>query len=140
MVKKNKALIFDDYAHHPTEIKASYEIAKYLSKKNIIVVFQPHRFSRTKDLYDDFIKVLRKIDILYICDIYPAGEKPIKKINSIQLVKDIKQKNSKVYYLNKNEDINKTLSSYYNDKNLIIFMGAGSITYEAHKLIKKNNV
>ena len=138
--KIKKSFIYDDYAHHPTEIKASYEIAKFLSKKKIIVVFQPHRFSRTKDLYADFIKVLRKIDILYICDIYPAGEKSIKNINSIQLVKDIKQKNSKVYYLNKNEDINKTLSSYYNDKNLIIFMGAGSITYEAHNLIRKNNV
>ena len=111
-----------------------------MSKKKIIVVFQPHRFSRTKELYADFIKVLRKIDILYICDIYPAGEKSIKNINSIQLVKDIKQKNRKVYYLKKNADINKTLSLYYNDKNLIVFMGAGSITYEAHNLIKKNNV
>ena len=135
-----KDSIYDDYAHHPTEIKASYEIAKHLAKKKIIVIFQPHRFSRTKDLYLDFIKILSKIDNLYICDIYSAGEKPIRNINSIRLVKDLRKKNNKVFYINKNEDIYKTLSLYYNDNNLIIFMGAGPITHEAQNLIKKNNV
>ena len=154
-----ETVFFDDYAHHPTEIKATYEIAKSLKKmniiykeneikgilkdtkvkwKNIIVVFQPHRFSRTKNLYNDFIEVLKKIDVLYILDIYPAGEKSIKGVNSQKLVKDLKKNNSQVYYLKKNTNINKILSSYYNKKNLIIFLGAGSITHEAHKIVKKN--
>ena len=138
--KIKESYIYDDYAHHPTEIKASYEIAKHIAEKKIIVVFQPHRFSRTKYLYSDFIKVLNKIDILYILDIYAAGENPTKKINSKNLVKDLKKKKQQVFYINRNQDINKILSSFYNDKNLIVFMGAGSITHEAHKLIKKNNV
>ena len=155
----NKSRVFDDYAHHPTEIKATYEIAKSLKDmivaevndktsffenqkvkwKNIIGVFQPHRFSRTKNLYNEFIKALKKFDVLYILDIYPAGEKSIKGINSKNLVKDLKKKNPQVYYLKKNANIYKIFSSYYNEKNLIIFMGAGSITHEAHKIVKENH-
>ena len=101
-------------------------------------VFQPHRFSRTKALYKDFIKVLKIIDVLFICDIYPAGEKPIKNINSIKLVKDLRSKKSNIFYLNKGVNIYKTLASYYDEKNIIIFMGAGSITNEAHKIIETN--
>ena len=138
--KIKKSFIYDDYAHHPTEIKASYEIAKHIAEKKIIVLFQPHRFSRTRDLYNDFIKVLNKIDILYVLDIYAAGENSIKKINSKNIVKDLRKKNQQVFYIGKNEDINKILSSFYEDNNLIVFMGAGSITHKAHKLIKENNV
>ena len=136
----NKSLIYDDYAHHPTEIEASYEIAKLISKKRIIVIFQPHRFSRTKSLYKDFIKVLSKIDILYLLDIYPAGEKSIKKINSKNLIKQIRKKNKQAYYLSSSSNIYNKLSKYYLDNNLIIFMGAGSITYEAYNLINNKNV
>ena len=138
--KIKKSFIYDDYAHHPTEIKASYEIAKHIAEKKIIVLFQPHRFSRTRDLYSDFIKVLNKIDILYVLDIYAAGENSIKKINSKNIVKDLRKKKQQVFYISKNEDINKILSSFYDDNNLIVFMGAGSITHKAHKLIKENNV
>ena len=138
--KINKSFIYDDYAHHPTEIEASYKIAKHLVNKNIIVIFQPHRFTRTKYLYSKFIDVLKKIDILYICDVYPAGEQSIKNINAKKIVKDIKKFNSQVYYLNKNKNINKTLSTYYKEENLIIFMGAGSISKYAYRLIKENNV
>jgi len=138
--KIKKSFIYDDYAHHPTEIKASYEIAKHIAEKKIIVLFQPHRFSRTRDLYSDFIKVLNKIDILYVLDIYSAGENSIKKINSKNIVKDLRKKKQQVFYISKNEDINKILSSFYDDNNLIVFMGAGSITHKAHKLIKENNV
>ena len=133
-----KSFVYDDYAHHPTEIEASYEIAKIISKKRIIVIFQPHRFSRTRDLYKKFIKILKKIDILYILDIYPAGERPIKNINSKYLVKDLKKYKKNVFYLKSNLKIKEILSKYYEDENNIIFMGAGSVTNEAKKLIKNN--
>ena len=87
--KIKKSFIYDDYAHHPTEIKASYEIAKHIAEKKIIVLFQPHRFSRTRDLYSDFIKVLNKIDILYVLDIYAAGENSIKNINDFMNAKSL---------------------------------------------------
>ena len=138
--KLRKSLIYDDYAHHPTEIKASYELAKIIAKKKIILIFQPHRYSRTLKLYSDFIKVLKKFDYIYILDIYPAGEKPIKKINSKNLTKDLNKKNSKSFYLKNTLDLKVILSKHYNQENLIIFMGAGSVTNEAYKLINEENV
>ena len=138
--KIGKSLIYDDYAHHPTEINASYEIARSIAKKKIIVIFQPHRFTRTKFLYSSFVKVLKKIDVIYILDIYAAGEKPIKNISSFKLVRAIKKYNSNAYYLNKKTSINKSLFKYYKNENIIIFMGAGSITNDAQKLISQNNV
>ena len=135
----NKSLIYDDYAHHPTEIKASYEIAKQISENRIIVIFQPHRFSRTKKLYKDFIKTLIKIDILYILDIYSAGEDPIKNINSKKIVQDLSKKHKNVHYINKDQNLRQILSPFFDKKNLIVFMGAGSITHKAYKLISDNN-
>jgi UDP-N-acetylmuramate--alanine ligase len=130
----NNSSIYDDYAHHPTEIEASYEIAKHIPSKKNIVIFQPHRFSRTEYLFEDFVKVLKKIDVLYVLDIYAAGETPIKDINSFNLVKNIKKFNKNSYYLNSNTDIKLILKPYFKEKNNIIFMGAGSITYLAQKL------
>ena len=135
--KIKKASIYDDYAHHPTEIKASYDIAKQISQNRIIVLFQPHRYSRTKILINEFIKILKEIDILYVLDIYAAGEKPIKKISSQNLVKKIKIKNKNVFYLNNKVNLNSTLQKYYDSDNTIIFMGAGSITTMAHTLIAR---
>ena len=135
--KINKASIYDDYAHHPSEIKASYEIAKQISKKNIVVVFQPHRFSRTSMLLNDFIKILKKIKILYVLDIYSAGEQPIKNINSKNLVDRLQSNNSKTYYLSKEKKLDLILKPYFNDDNAIIFMGAGSVTFMAQNLFKK---
>ena len=135
--KIKKASIYDDYAHHPTEIKASYDIAKQISQNRIIVLFQPHRYSRTKILINEFIKILKEIDILYVLDIYAAGEKPIKKISSQNLVKKIKIKNKNVFYLNNKVNLNSTLQRYYDSDNTIIFMGAGSITAMAHTLIAR---
>ena len=135
--KINKASIYDDYAHHPTEIKASYDIAKQISSKKIIIVFQPHRYSRTKILFDDFIKILKKIDILFILDIYAAGENPIKGVTSKNLVNKLNLTSKNVFYLGKNSNLHSNLKCYFEEENTIIFMGAGSITNFAYNLIKK---
>ena len=137
--KKNKALIYDDYAHHPSEIKASYEIAKQINSKKIVVIFQPHRYSRTNLLLSDFIKILKKIEILYIVDIYPAGEKSIKGITSNKIVRKIKNenKNNNIFYIDKKQNLNLILNSYYDQANTIVFMGAGSISAIAHELVNK---
>ena len=135
--KINKASIYDDYAHHPSEIKASYEIAKQISEKKIVIVFQPHRYSRTKILQNEFIKILKKIDLLYILDIYSAGEKSILNINSKNLVKKIKIKNKKTFYIQDPKNLKFYLKEFFNEENTIVFMGAGSITNLAHELVSK---
>ena len=133
--KINKASIYDDYAHHPSEIKASYDIAKQISDKKIVIVFQPHRYTRTKILQNEFVKILTKVDILYILDIYSAGEKSIPNINSKNLVKKIKIKNKNTFYIKNPKILRSLLKEYFNDKNIIVFMGAGSITNLANELI-----
>jgi len=88
-------------------------------------------------LLNDFIKILKNIKILYILDIYSAGEKPIKNINSKNLVAKLKNNNRKVYYLSEKKKLNLILKPYFNDDNAIVFMGAGSITYMAQNLFIK---
>ena len=136
--KINNASVYDDYAHHPTEIKATLNIAKKIKKNKIIVVFQPHRYSRTKNLYSDFLHALIKVDFLFISDIYAAGEKPIKGVNAPKLVRDLSKKGLKnVYYLDSLINLNSTLSIFYEKENLIIFMGAGSISQWAYDLMEE---
>ena len=135
--KIKKASIYDDYAHHPSEIKASYDIAKQISDKKIVVIFQPHRYSRTEILQNEFIKILKKIDVLYILDIYSAGEKSISNINSKNLVKKIKIKNKNTFYVQNSKNLKCLLKKYFNQENTIVFMGAGSITNLAHELVSK---
>jgi len=74
--------VVDDYGHHPTEIKATISTAKQLNPERLICVFQPHRYSRTQFMMDQFAKAFREVDALFVTDIYPAGESPIDGINS----------------------------------------------------------
>ena len=99
------------------------------------MIFQPHRYSRTKTLYNDFIKVLKKIDVLAICNIYSAGEKYEKGLD-LKFYNDIKKNSKKFVIKVKNEkNIYKYISPYLKNDNLVIFMGAGSISNLAKKFI-----
>jgi UDP-N-acetylmuramate--alanine ligase len=82
-----KVLIVDDYAHHPTEVAATLAAARSLKPGRVIVVFQPHLFSRTQRLYKDFSRALLQADIIYVADIYPARERPLAGVSS-QLIAD----------------------------------------------------
>ena len=129
---KNKALIYDDYAHHPTEIKATLQAAKSL-KNEIVVIFQPHRYSRTKILINDFVDSLSKIKYLILLNTYSAGEKRIEGFTSKDIYFKILKKNKKVIYLKNLKYLSAQLSNHITKKNTIIFMGAGSISNIAKK-------
>ena len=130
--KKNKALIYDDYAHHPTEILATLDAAQNL-KNNIVVVFQPHRFTRTKILMKEFINTLSKINNLIILETYSAGEKKIKGATSKDIYLKLPKANKKIIYLKNLNKLNGIIREYTLMKNTIIFMGAGSISSLAKK-------
>ncbi len=134
--KINLADIYDDYAHHPTEIAATLLGAKQIHK-NIIVVFQPHRYSRTKVLFNEFIKTLSKINKLYLLDTYSAGEKVLKGYETKNIYMKLKQKNKKVEYIS-NANLSTIIYNETKKNNIIIFMGAGSISKIAHNFIKIN--
>ena len=83
--------IIDDYGHHPTELAATLQTARSLKSKRVIVLFQPHRYSRTKALADDFGKVLQAADMVFITDVYAASEKPLKGVSGETLVEAMKR-------------------------------------------------
>lgn len=87
--EKGGVRVYDDYGHHPTEIKATLAAARKAWAGRIVTCFQPHRYSRTKDCYEDFVSAFDEADVLCLVDIYPAGEAPIPGINSEKLSQDI---------------------------------------------------
>tara|TARA_B100000427_G_scaffold84307_1_gene68920 strand:- start:7846 stop:9276 length:1431 start_codon:yes stop_codon:yes gene_type:complete len=142
----NNTKIIDDYAHHPTEIKNTLKAARLLCNGKLIVVFEPHRYSRIIDLYDEFINSFFDADILFVTKIYSAGEKQITDINEKIIAKSIKKmghKNVKCFKDEKCMEVE--LSEVSSSNDFIIFLGAGSISKKARsmeesmlKIIRKN--
>jgi len=131
----NSAYIYDDYAHHPTEIKATLSAANKLNK-NVTVIFQPHRFTRTKILMSEFVKVLSKVKKLYVTKTYSAGENVIKGASSKSIVKKLLKHNKNIIYIENEKYLNEAIIQETNSKKIIIFMGAGSITKLAQNFMK----
>ena len=135
------AEIFDDYGHHPKEIEVTLEVASKRAKKNLTVVFQPHRYTRTHRLWDTFVKTFLQSDIdhLVITDIYPASEAPIPGITAQQLVKEIQSHNPSftVSYAPYDAEFNaikKTVTGYINPDDMLLLLGAGKINNLARYL------
>jgi len=137
MGQVNDVLVFDDYAHHPTEIQATLEAAKSgWPERRIVAIFQPHRFSRTLFLRKEFGPAFAKADEVVITDIYSAGEEPIKDINGSVIVDEIKNKSGqKVEYIPKKENISSYLLSILKPGDLVLTMGAGDIYTSAKELL-----
>lgn len=122
--------IIDDYAHHPTEIKVTIEAAKANEKGDVTVIFQPHRYSRTKFFFDDFIKSLKKADELILMPIYSAGEDNTYGVSSEELAEKIGN-DVKVCT---EEEIQDLVKSHENSNRSYVFMGAGSVSKLAHQI------
>ncbi|MFC1842098.1 UDP-N-acetylmuramate--L-alanine ligase [Candidatus Dependentiae bacterium] len=135
------AEIFDDYGHHPKEIQNTLEIAKNRAKNRLLVAFQPHRYTRTHKLWDNFVDTFAQsnIDRLIITDIYPASEAPIEHVTSERLVHEIREKNPNfpVMYAPYDDDlsyITQNIEKNAQKDDLILSLGAGKITDLAKKL------
>ena len=132
----NGAVIVDDYAHHPTEINATLTTALEMDCKNIYVVFQPHTYSRTKTLYNDFVRVFAGRGIkLVLADIYAAREKDTGLVSSAELAADIPG----ALYLPSFEAIEDYLAKSAGPGDLVITMGAGDVYKIGENLLKKQN-
>ena len=134
---KNTTII-DDYGHHPVEINSALAAARLLAPKNkIISIFQPHRYTRLKDLFDEFCRSFNDADQVLLLDVYPAGEKPIKNFESINLERGLANYGHKnVIYIKDRNLLTKELIKLINPNDLIICLGAGSITNIANNLEK----
>ncbi|MCX5923668.1 MAG: UDP-N-acetylmuramate--L-alanine ligase [Candidatus Dependentiae bacterium] len=134
VARESKALIFDDYGHHPTEIYHTLQVARKKAKNRLVLIFQPQRFTRTKHLWNEFVELFStsNIDQLIITDIYPASEQPIADISSQKLVEAIKLKNpnAAVFYYPLEDDgqeIINHLKNYLKKEDLVLLQGAGKV-------------
>ena len=129
-INSNNKILIDDYGHHPLEILSNIKACKEVfPRKKICMIFQPHRFSRTAQLFDDFIQVLKKVDSLIMLDIYAASENPIKGIDSRTIVETLKQNGHKdISYIKKHNDVIKLIKSKENSFDVLITQGAGSVS------------
>ena len=123
----NGFTIIDDYAHHPQEIAATIEAAKKYPHRKLWIVFQPHTYSRTAALLDDFAGALSQADEIVLADIYAAREKNTIGISSDDLRKHMLEQNTNVYYIPKFEDIEDFLLQHVEEGDVLITMGAGDI-------------
>jgi UDP-N-acetylmuramate--alanine ligase len=121
--------VIDDYAHHPTEIRATLAAAKSGDFRQIFAVFQPHRYTRTFHLFDDFARAFNLADVVLILDIYAAGEQPIEGIKTPALVEKIKSFGHKnAIYASDFEAIESYIIANAKEGDAVVVMGAGSVT------------
>ncbi len=134
----NDILVADDYGHHPTEIAATIRAAKSNWKRRIIAIFQPHRYTRTQLLAEEFGKAFKEADIVIVTDIYAASENPIPGVTSGLIIDSIKKQcdNTAIYKKTFDEIIEFTLS-ILKPGDIVLTLGAGNIWTVSEKLSKK---
>ncbi len=122
-------LVVDDYGHHPAEIRATLAAARALHQGRIVTVFQPHRYTRTRDLFDEFSTAFSDADVIYVCDIYSAGETPIAGATAEALTQAIEtQSRREVHFAADLDKVAARLPGELREGDLVITLGAGSIS------------
>jgi len=137
--KSRGITVVDDYGHHPTEIRETLAAAKHVWKDRIIVVFQPHRYTRTKALFKEFLTAFPDADTLIVTDIYAASEDPIEGVNAVSLCDGIRRcGNRDVTFLSDFDDIVKHLLSIAKPTDVIITQGAGNVWKIGEEFLKRS--
>ena len=135
--QNGSAIIVDDYGHHPQEILSTIDAFRRVwPQKRLVHVFQPHRYTRTQSLHNDFVNVLSLADELLLLDIYPAGESAIPGISSENLANKIRDNNKRVTIVNE-QSLKTTLNEYIKDGDVILMQGAGNIGQMATNLMQE---
>jgi UDP-N-acetylmuramate--alanine ligase len=136
LTTRGRVVIVDDYGHHPTEVAATLEALRQAwPGRRVVLVFQPHRFSRTRDLLDDFADVLSSVDVLLITEVYAAGEAPIKGADGRAICRAVRSRGKvEPIFVSRAEYIAAPLRDVIQDGDLIVTMGAGHIGAVAHAL------
>jgi UDP-N-acetylmuramate--alanine ligase len=123
------ALLVDDYGHHPTEVRATLDSARQAwPEQRVVMVYQPHRYSRTRDLYDDFVSVLSRCDVLILLEVYAAGEEVVPGADSRSLARSIRQRGQlEPIFVENIEDVPQILCSVVEQGDVVVTQGAGNI-------------
>ncbi|GAC1040630.1 UDP-N-acetylmuramate--L-alanine ligase [Rhizobium sp. No.120] len=134
----NGVKVFDDYGHHPVEIKAVLKAAREACKGRIIAVHQPHRYTRLSSLFEEFAACFNDADSIFLAPVYAAGEEPIEGVDSQTLVSRIKASGHRdARYLPSQEDLAVMVAEIAQPGDFVVLLGAGSITYWAASLPKE---
>jgi UDP-N-acetylmuramate--alanine ligase len=137
-VDDGRVMLVDDYGHHPREIAAVMEAARAgWPERRVVIVFQPHRYTRTRDLMDDFAAVLCEADALVLTDVYPAGETPIANADGRALARAVRAR-GKVdpVFIDHPRELRETLPALLHDGDLVLLLGAGDIGAAAAELAR----
>ncbi|RDV29068.1 UDP-N-acetylmuramate--L-alanine ligase [Alteromonas aestuariivivens] len=131
-----KVCLVDDYGHHPTEVKATIEAARAnWPGQRLVMIYQPHRYSRTRDLYEDFVEVLSQVDVLLLLDVYAASEQPIEGADSKALCRSIRLRGQvEPIYVGEHGELGEILSGVMACGDVIMTQGAGNIGQIARTL------
>jgi UDP-N-acetylmuramate--alanine ligase len=128
--------VFDDYGHHPTEVRATLASARALHRGRIVVAFQPHRYSRTRDLWDEFITAFNDADFVLITEIYPAGESKIPGIESAPLTEAISAHGHRnAHFVGDLDEVVSRLLAELEPGDLVLTLGAGSISTLGERIL-----
>ena len=130
--------LIDDYGHHPTEISATLQAAGHFRAERLVVVFQPHRYSRTQYCFEEFAGAFDRADLVLLADIYAAGEEPIDGLTSARLAQAIRGRgHPEAHYLGSAEDMALRVAPLLQAGDLVLTMGAGSIARLPDALLKQ---
>ncbi|GKS57164.1 UDP-N-acetylmuramate--L-alanine ligase [Nitrospira sp.] len=126
--EKQGIMVVDDYGHHPTEIKATIAAAKQGWSRRLVVLFQPHRYTRTRDLMDDFAQAFSQADVLFVTDIYPASERPIPGVDGEALADRIRRAgHPNVMWVAQKQDLPDQVTPMLQAGDFVLTLGAGDI-------------
>jgi UDP-N-acetylmuramate--alanine ligase len=133
---RGDVMIVDDYGHHPAEIEATLDAAQRGFDRRVVVAFQPHRYTRTKSLFDDFTRAFNKADVVLVTDVYPAGEKPIEGASGAELADAIRAHGHRaVTFVKDKKRVAAALAEVVEPGDLVIALGAGDINASARELL-----
>jgi UDP-N-acetylmuramate--alanine ligase len=131
-------IVLDDYAHHPAEVRATLGAARAAFKRRVVVVFQPHRYTRLRDLFDEFLGAFDDADVLYLCDVYPAGEEPLAEVSARRLYEALRARGHlEVRYLGDEPDPAARIAADTMAGDLLVTLGAGDV-YQLGEALLQN--
>lgn len=133
---QGRASLIDDYGHHPQEIRATLQALRAAwPDRRLVLAFQPHRYTRTQDLFEDFTAVLSEVDVLLLMEIYAASEEPIVGVNSRVLARNIRQRGRvEPIFVKNNDELYDVLPTVLREGDVLLIQGAGSIGAMAPRL------